>query len=121
MVATIPLGLLAGMVIGAVLVPALPGYVAGTQMFRYELLGDIIGAVVWVVYGMFRDPHLAAGGAAGYGVGLPTVVLILRPAENEAVITYGGHLAIFLALAVVLVIARRFLGQAGRWLVKPRT
>jgi hypothetical protein len=102
-----PLGVLAGLLLGLGAVRLLGGDFFSGVIHTYEVVGLALGILLTVGLALRRAPIPGAALALGYGLALPSAILLLDPANTPA-LTYGGHLGLMAALAALVVVFGRY-------------
>jgi len=102
-----PLGVLAGLLVGLGAVRLLGSDFISGVIHTYEVVGLALGVLLTVGLALRRAPIPGAALALGYGVALPSALLLLEPA-NDPALTYGGHLALMVSLAALVVVFGRY-------------
>jgi hypothetical protein len=102
-----PLGILAGLLLGLGLLRLLSdGYIGGI-LHTYELAGGALGMLVVLALAFRRAPIPGAAFGLGYGLALPSAILLLDPANTPS-LTYGGHLSFMVVVTALVVLFGRY-------------
>jgi hypothetical protein len=102
-----PLGGLAGLLLGLGLVHLFGDAFFRGTIYTYEVVGLALGVLVMLALALRRAPIPGAAFGLGYGLALPSAILLLEPANNLWV-TYGGHLSLMVAVAALVVLFGRY-------------
>jgi len=84
----------------------------GAYIFPHEVPPLFTGILLGVLCAIFVDARLAAGFFYGYGLGLPTALLIAKPLHHDLLLTYGAYIAIFTGLGVLHLLLKPLLDSA---------
>ncbi|MCL4274508.1 MAG: hypothetical protein KJZ77_11610 [Anaerolineales bacterium] len=125
MVGIFPFGVMIGLLTGALLLSiGFPSaYVAWFYLFivmPYEANGLIIGFILSILFALLIDSRLAASLAVGYSIAFSTTILIIRPHENNILLTYSGHIIFFVLLGLLLIIGEPVINWLRKIITEPR-
>ena len=115
----LPFGVFLGLVLGGLFSYLVTGSEAtttgiGTSLYPDEIASMAVGVLLGILYAIMIDARLAAGMLLGYGLGLPTALIILNPGLHELKWSYGGYIAIFGGLAVLHLLLKPMLDKVKK-------
>lgn len=101
------LGLLAGLLLQLAFVRLVPDQIIANTIRLYEIVGLSVGLVLVLALAFRGNPLPAAAFGLGYGLSMPSAVMLLAP-DNTALLTYGGHLSAMLTMAALVLLFGRY-------------
>lgn len=134
MIGIFPFGVAVGLVIGIV-IPSVglatssiesPTWIANlygcrsVDMHSYELIGIFIAIVFCILFAILIDGRLAAAILIGYGISFPTALIVIRPEENSAFLTYTAYIIGFGIIGVILLVIEPILKWLRGIVTEPR-
>ena len=128
MVGMFPFGVIIGLLAGSTLPFSISGFAGiwtqiGTSylgMYAYEFWGIAIAIIICLIFAILIDGPLAGAFIFGYGLSFATAILIIRPSENDYLMTYLAYGAGFIILALLFTITEPILAFIRKTITKPR-